>query len=169
MKNSITYKDATVWYLRRKTQSSEQDSNITSIEQSNIDYDNYISIYSAIGETYDWSGRVIISKDEVMEVLNIKTTEIYYNYIDNELIGYFEFDFTENAEIIYFGLMPDFIGKGLGKKMMDNALDILKSKNIDEVMLHTCALDHENALRFYKKCGFEVFYENIELQAIVKS
>ena len=169
MKNNIIYKDATVWYLKRQTIANEQGSNIISIKQSNIEYDNYISIYNAIGGTYDWSGRLIISKDEVMEILNSETTDIYYNYIDNKMIGYFEFDFTDNAEIIYFGLMPDFIGKGLGKKMMNNALDILKSKNIDEVMLHTCSLDHKNALKFYKKCGFEVFHEKLEPQAIVKS
>ncbi|OYT10488.1 MAG: hypothetical protein B6I18_08880 [Bacteroidetes bacterium 4572_112] len=167
MKNKVIYKDADVWYLNRKTKAKENDTGIKSIKQSDIDYDNYIAIYKAIGGTYDWSGRLIISKEETLEILNKNTTEIYYNYINDELIGYFEFDFSDNAEIIYFGLMPNSISKGLGKKMMDNALDILKSKNIDTIMLHTCSLDHENALRFYKKCGFEVFYEKIEAQAII--
>ena len=167
MKNKVIYKDADVWYLNRKTKAKENDTGIKSIKQTNIDYDNYIAIYKAIGGTYDWSGRIIISKEETLKILNKNTTEIYYNYINDELIGYFEFDFSDNAEIIYFGLMPNSIGKGLGRKLMDNALDILKSKNIDTVMLHTCSLDHENALRFYKKCGFEVYKETIEAQAII--
>ena len=168
MKNKISYKDATVWYLNCKTKANKDDTGIISIKQSNIDYDNYISIYKAIGGTYDWSGRLIISKEEVLKILNSDTTEVYYNYINDELIGYFEFDFSGNAEIIYFGLMPNSIGKGLGKKLMQNALDILNSKNIDEVMLHTCSFDHENALNFYKKCGFEIYKEITEAQAIIQ-
>ena len=165
--SKIIYKNATVWYLKRNSCKAEQSTGINSIKQIDIDYDKYISIYNAIGESYRWSGRLIISKEKVIEILTSKTTEIYYNYINDELVGYFEFDLSVNAEIIYFGLMPTFIGKGIGKKMMYNALDILKSKDIDKVMLHTCSLDHKNALIFYKKCGFEVFHQKIEPQAII--
>ena len=58
------------------------------------------------------------------------------------------------AELAYFGLIPDFIGRGLGSFLLATAIDIAWSKPIERLWVHTNTLDHPRALPLYQKMGF---------------
>ncbi len=168
--SSIRYEEAIVWYLNYELGSYEihNTDTIDCVLQSNIDIENYLSIYKQIGGAWQWSERLIINREELHHILAKDTTEVYYVYSNEDIIGYFELDFSIKPEIIYFGLTPNTIGKGYGKTMMFALLNILKIRNIKEVMLHTCSNDSKRALSFYQNCGFKIYDEKIEKQTIIK-
>jgi GNAT superfamily N-acetyltransferase len=58
------------------------------------------------------------------------------------------------AELAYFGLMQDFLGRGLGSFLLATAIDIAWSKPIERLWVHTNTLDHPRALPLYQKMGF---------------
>ena len=167
----IIYKPSTVWYLRKNLGSKQQNllsSQLHCILQTNIEPKDYLKLYLAIGGQWDWTGRLIMSSKELDSVLKDPNHKIYYTYDNQELIGYFEFDFSSTeAEIVYFGILPEFYGKGYGSKMMHLAFNQLIKDNKASVFLHTCSNDSPNALSFYKKMSFKIFDEKIENQAII--
>ena len=68
------------------------------------------------------------------------------------------------VELVFFGLMPEFIGRGLGNYFLRWAIDQAWTHDPDRVWVHTCTEDHVNALPIYQKIGFEaVGQETIEI------
>ena len=65
-------------------------------------------------------------------------------------------------EVAYFGLVPDYIGRGLGPCLLGWGLDRAWSYGPRRVWLHTCSLDHPKALSVYRRTGFEVFDRRVE-------
>jgi GNAT superfamily N-acetyltransferase len=61
------------------------------------------------------------------------------------------------CEVRFFGLAPDFIGRGYSRFFLSNVIDLAWSLNPKEVRIETCTLDHPAALALYQKFGFEVF------------
>ena len=77
----------------------------------------------------------------------------------DESAGFFELERMNDhsVEISYFGLLPAFIGRGLGKAMLTRAADEAWALGASRVWLHTCTLDAPNALPNYKARGFQEF------------
>ena len=70
----------------------------------------------------------------------------------------------KETEISYFGLLEEYIGKGIGGYSLSIAIKKSFEKNIKRVWLHTCTLDHPNALKNYIARGMTVFKrENINI------
>ena len=70
----------------------------------------------------------------------------------------------KETEISYFGLLEDYIGKGIGGYALSEAIKRSFEKKINRVWLHTCTLDHPNALKNYIARGMRVFKkENINI------
>ena len=63
----------------------------------------------------------------------------------------------KEVEIAYFGLLEEFQNKKLGSYLLSEAIQISFKKNIDRVWVHTCSLDHKNALNNYIARGMKVF------------
>jgi ribosomal protein S18 acetylase RimI-like enzyme len=75
-------------------------------------------------------------------------------------VGFFELIFhieNKEKEIAYFGLLEEFQNKKLGSYLLSEAIKISFSKNINRVWLHTCSLDHRNALNNYISRGMKIF------------
>jgi ribosomal protein S18 acetylase RimI-like enzyme len=66
------------------------------------------------------------------------------------------------AELTYFGLMPDYIGQGLGWYFINAIIDIAWASEPSRIWVHTCHLDHPRAIRNYQKAGFKVFGQAVE-------
>jgi ribosomal protein S18 acetylase RimI-like enzyme len=78
-------------------------------------------------------------------------------------VGFFELISHKNKEIeiAYFGLLEEFQNKKLGSYLLSEAIKISFSKNINRVWLHTCSLDHRNALNNYIARGMQIFKTEI--------
>ena len=77
-------------------------------------------------------------------------------YVGGQPAGYFELVPREenSIEIEYFGLIPEFQGKGLGKWLLAETIRAAWAKLPKRVIVETCTLDGPAALPLYQKMGF---------------
>jgi GNAT superfamily N-acetyltransferase len=128
----------------------------------------YRFFYDAVGEQWHWSSRKKLSDAEIAAILNDPLVEMHVMYGDGVPAGFAELDRRQpgEVEIVQFGLLPDFIGKGLGKFFLNWTLIKAWGFQPTRVWLHTCTLDHPAALPNYLKAGFAVFKEEVSHREI---
>jgi GNAT superfamily N-acetyltransferase len=87
--------------------------------------------------------------------------EVHVLHADGTPAGFVEFDrrVADEVEIVQFGLLPEFIGVGLGKWFLRWAIDRAWGYGPRRLWLHTCTLDHPAALPNYLKAGFTLYKE----------
>jgi ribosomal protein S18 acetylase RimI-like enzyme len=81
-------------------------------------------------------------------------------------VGLLELDFTTpgEAELAYFGLVPEEIGNGAGRWLMNEALARVWSRpGMERLFVHTCTADSPQALGFYRASGFTPYKRAIEI------
>jgi GNAT superfamily N-acetyltransferase len=126
----------------------------------------YRSMYDAVGRDYDWTGRKKLSDAELAAILNDSRDEVHVLMADGVPAGFAELDRRTEAEIelVQFGLMPAFIGQGLGKYFLQWTIDTAWSYGPNRFWLHTCTKDHPAALPNYLKAGFGIYKEEVKDQ-----
>ena len=130
-----------------------------------IEYRKY---YYGVGEKWHWLDRIVMLDEELFEKINADNVEIFIFYINNEPAGYAEFLIEPKyTEIVYFGLLPGFIGKGLGKYFLQWVIEKAWNYNPEWIQLNTCTLDHPNALPNYKTAGFIPVITEIQQRRIL--
>jgi GNAT superfamily N-acetyltransferase len=124
----------------------------------------YRFLYDAVGRAYHWYSRAKMSDAELAAVLHDPGNEVHVLYADGTPAGFVEFDrrVPGEVEIVQFGLMPEFIGQGLGKYFLRWAIDRAWGYDIRRLWLHTCSLDHPAALPNYLKAGFVLYKEEVK-------
>lgn len=128
-----------------------------------INVNEYRQYYYGVGEKYSWLDRMVMPDDELYQKINAPNVEIFVFYVNNEAAGYIEFLHEEKCvEIVYFGLLPGFIGKGLGKYFLQWVIAKAWSYQPQWIQLNTCTLDHPNALSTYNKAGFKQVKQEIQ-------
>ena len=123
----------------------------------------YREIYDSVGKEWHWLERKRLADDELSEIIHDERVELYVLYVDGEPAGFGELDLREEdqVQLMYFGLVPRFIGRGFGKYFLNWIVRKAWSKAPKRVWLHTCDLDHKAALPNYLKAGFAVFDEKM--------
>ena len=123
--------------------------------------------YKQVGKNHRWIDRLIWSDEKWMTYISNRNLETYVISKYDELVGFFELLYNpelKETEISYFGLLEEYIGKGIGGFALSSAIRKAFEKNINRVWLHTCTLDHPNALKNYIARGMTVFKkENIKI------
>ncbi|WP_020409160.1 GNAT family N-acetyltransferase [Hahella ganghwensis] len=118
--------------------------------------------YQSVGAEWDWKDKLQWSDIEWKDYAEKEELHLYVGYYKGSPAGYFELEKQEegNVEISYFGLMPAFIGKGLGGYLLTKALvNAWSFKDTQRVWVHTCSLDHPGALSNYRARGMRVYQE----------
>lgn len=123
----------------------------------------YRQLYDAVGKNYNWQSRLKMSDDVLAAIIGDPLDEIYVLQVDGVPAGFAELDRRKSPEIelTQFGLMPDFIGQGLGKWFLQWAIDKAWSYEPRRLWLHTCTEDHPAALPNYLKSGFALFNQKV--------
>ena len=123
--------------------------------------------YKQVGKKHRWIDRLSWSDGKWMNYISNKNLETYIISESDELAGFFELLYNpelKETEISYFGLLEEYIGKGIGGYALSVAIKKSFEKNIRRVWLHTCTFDHPNALKNYIARGMTVFKkENINI------
>jgi len=133
-----------------------------------IGVDEYRKYYYGVGEKYFWLDRMVMPDDELYQKINASNVDICIFYVKGGVAGYIEFVKEKKfIEVLYFGLLPDFIGKGLGKYFLHWVIAQAWSYQPQWIQLNTCTLDHPNALDTYKKAGFNVVRTEIQQRRIL--
>jgi len=126
----------------------------------------YRKLFLEIGEEWLWFSRLVLSDQRLAEILAEPDRVLYVARDDGLDVGLLELNFADksNVEIAFFGLVPSVVGRHLGRWLMGEALAISWARPATKrVWLHTCTLDHPNALPFYMKCGFRPHRRTIEV------
>ena len=115
-------------------------------------------LYTEVGRKYHWFDRLPWTDEDIRRYLQDPAVSLYVMLVSAAPAGYFELRTAADmaVEIVYFGLLDHFTGRGLGGYMLGEAVRIAWSRGASRVWLHTNALDHPAALPNYLKRGFQV-------------
>ncbi len=116
--------------------------------------------YKNIGKNHNWVDRLIWSEEKWINYVSSKKVRTYILKNKDDLVGFFELMLhLENyeIEIAYFGILKEYQNKKLGSYLLSEAIKKCFENNIKRVWLHTCTLDHKNALGNYLSRGMKIF------------
>ena len=114
--------------------------------------------YKNVGKNHHWVDRLIWTEKQWIEYVSDEKVKTYVLKNINELAGYFELIIHENEiEIAYLGLLEDYQNKKLGSFLLSSAIKNSFLEKPKRVWVHTCSLDHKNALNNYKSRGMKIF------------
>jgi GNAT superfamily N-acetyltransferase len=121
------------------------------------DLAGYRRLFRSVGEDWLWSSRIEKSDEDLRAVLQDPSVETYVLSDGADQIGLLELDFREPGacEVVFLGVIKMALGKGAGRFLIENAISIAWSRPIRRFWLHTCHLDHPDALAFYQRFGFK--------------
>jgi GNAT superfamily N-acetyltransferase len=118
-------------------------------------------LYLAVGQMWSWNDKRLWNDEQWKEYgleAELRTFEAHY---DGSLAGYYELrpDDEGGVEIAYFGLLPGFIGRGLGGALLTSAIEDAwrTTSSVSRVWVHTCTLDHPSALGNYQARGMVIY------------
>ena len=120
--------------------------------------------YKNIGKNYEWTDRLIWTDQNWIDYISSKKLFTYILKDKEEIVGYFEIIFREDVretEIAYFGILEEYFGRKLGSYLLSEAIKISFSMGSLRVCVHTCSLDHKNALNNYLSRGLKIFKSEI--------
>ena len=100
-----------------------------------------------------------MSDEKLQAIIHDPEVYIYILYVSGVPAGLAEIDARDRkiVELKFFGLVPDYTGRGLGRYFLAQAVDLAWALGPEKVILETCSLDHPAALPLYQKFGFTVF------------
>lgn len=116
----------------------------------------YRYLYDAVGHGYHWVDRKKLSDTQLAALLADDRLELYVLYVEGCPAGLAELEFRDaaTANLAYFGLVPDFVGRRLGYFFLYHTAAIAWGRSISRFLVNTCTLDHPRALPLYQRVGF---------------
>ena len=129
-----------------------------------IDFQVNKFFYKNIGKNHRWVDRLIWSEEKWIKYISSKKVKTYVLKKKNDLVGFFELIFHPEkyeTEIAYFGILVEYQNKKIGSFLLSEAIKKSFLNNSKRVWLHTCSLDHKNALKNYLARGMKIFKSEI--------
>ena len=120
--------------------------------------------YKNIGKKHKWVDRLIWNEQRWINYVSNEKVKTYVLKNTDDLVGFFELIFhfeKKEVEIAYFGILEEYQNKKLGSFLLSEAIKKSFDENIKRVWLHTCSLDHKNALNNYIARGMKIFKSEI--------
>lgn len=120
-------------------------------------------LYVEVGRRYHWVDRLPWTDAEMQARLDDPRVSLFVLRVKGSPAGYFELERHGDGsmEVAYFGLLPEFLGRGLGKHLLTVAVETAWSLKVTRVWLHTCTLDDPAALPNYEARGFRPFKQEV--------
>lgn len=116
----------------------------------------YRYLYKTVGRDYAWVDRLPLSDNALTDLIWNDRVSIYVAYAVGVPAGFFELCRSDDDAIwiAYFGLIPDFIDRGLGRWLIAEAVNAAWDGAPERLRVETCTLDHPRALQLYQRAGF---------------
>ncbi len=134
-------------------------------EEMSPDVASYRTLYRRVGDDWLWYGRNLLPDPDLATILDDPDTR-YFTFIkDGVPEALLELDFRQEGEceLAYFGLTSNLIGTGAGAYLMDRAVEQAFAAPITRLHVHTCTIDSQQALPFYRRSGFTPIMQKIEV------
>ena len=116
--------------------------------------------YKNIGKKHKWIDRLVWTENQWIDYVSSEKVKTYVLKYKDDLAGFFELIFhseKNEIEIAYFGILEEFQNKKLGSYLLSQAIQKSFKRDINRVWVHTCSLDHKNALNNYIARGMKIF------------
>ena len=116
--------------------------------------------YKNIGKKHKWIDRLVWTENQWIDYVSSEKVKTYVLKYKEDLAGFFELIFhseKNEIEIAYFGILEEFQNKKLGSYLLSQAIQKSFQRDINRVWVHTCSLDHKNALNNYIARGMKIF------------
>jgi GNAT superfamily N-acetyltransferase len=130
-------------------------------EQTERDWRFNRDLYFKVGEQWRWIDKRPWTDEEWNDYATDPNLRTFAASYENKLAGYYELRRGQEAdvEIAYFGLLPEFVGSGLGGALLTNAIERAWAWTPPptRVWVHTCNRDHPHAFANYQARGFEIY------------
>lgn len=125
-------------------------------------------LYTAVGGAWYWTDRLSWTYAKWLAYLDRPTLQTWVGYLKGTPAGYFELDKGPDGsvELAYFGLLPQFIGRGLGGPLLSTAIERAWGFGAARVWVHTCTLDAPAALHNYQSRGFRVYRQRTDTRLL---
>ena len=135
-----------------------EDYSLSLIDPINFQLNKFF--YKNIGKKHKWVDRLAWSEEKWINYVSSENVKTYILKHKNDLAGFFELIFhleKNETEIAYFGVLKEYQNKKLGSYLLSEAIKIAFSIGTSRVWVHTCSLDHKNALNNYLSRGMKIF------------
>ena len=139
-----------------------QDYKVNLIEPTDFQLNKFF--YKNIGKKHKWIDRLIWSEEQWIKYVSSKNVKTFVLKNNKDLVGFFELIIhfeKKEVEIAYFGILEEYQNKKLGSFLLSDAIKKSFQENAERVWLHTCSLDHKNALNNYLSRGMKLFRSEI--------
>ena len=120
--------------------------------------------YKSIGKNHKWVDRLSWTEEKWISYVSSKNVQTFVLKKKDDLVGFFELIFhseKNEIEIAYFGILEEYQNKKLGSYLLSEAIKKSFENNVNRVWVHTCSLDHKNALNNYISRGMKIFKTEI--------
>ena len=143
-----------------ETSRPNENCKIELVNPSNFQLNRFF--YKQIGKKHRWIDRLSWNEQVWRNYIDNSRVSTYVIKEKSNLAGYFEQIYNEQNneyEIAYFGILEEFRSKKYGSYLLSNAIKSKLKDGAKRVWVHTCSLDHENAIKNYLARGMKVFKE----------
>ena len=120
--------------------------------------------YKNIGKNHKWIDRLSWSEEKWINYVSSKNVQTFVCKNKDDLVGFFELIFhpeKNETEIAYLGVLEEYQNKKLGSYLLSEAIQKSFENKVNRVWVHTCTLDHKNALNNYISRGMKIFKTQI--------
>ena len=131
---------------------------LVSIDTINFQLNKFF--YKNIGKNHKWIDRLSWSEEKWINYVSSENVKTYVFKSKDDLVGFFELIFhpeKNETEIAYFGILEEYQNKKLGSYLLSEAIKKSFQNNVNRVWVHTCSLDHKNALNNYISRGMKIY------------
>ena len=125
-----------------------------------VDFQLNKFFYKNVGKNHHWVDRLVWTEKQWIEYVSDKKVKTYVLKVKKDFAGYFELILNLNkneVEIAYLGLLEEYQNKKLGSHLLSEAIKNSFISKPKRVWVHTCSLDHKNALNNYLSRGMKIF------------
>ena len=125
-----------------------------------VDFQLNKFFYKNIGKNHKWVDRLTWSEENWIKYVSSENVRTYVFKFKDDLVGFFELIFhpeKKETEIAYFGILEEYQNKKLGSFLLTSAIKNSFLGNTNRVWVHTCSLDHKNALNNYISRGMRIY------------
>ena len=146
--------------IENLNQSKRPGPNFKIIEVDPPDFQLNKFFYKQIGRNHRWIDRLAWTDKKWIQYVENPRIKTFVLKDNSNLAGYYETildPVNNNSEIAYFGILEEYFGKKCGGYLLSEAIKKLFEDGMSRVWLHTCSLDHENAIKNYLARGMQVF------------
>jgi len=131
---------------------------IEPIDPANFQLNKFF--YKNIGKKHHWVDRLVWTNKQWIKYTEDEKVKTFVLKKQDDLVGYYELILhldQNETEIAYFGILEEYQNKKLGSFLLSSAIKNSFVLNSNRVWVHTCSLDHKNALNNYISRGMKIF------------